>query len=129
MNVAWVVVGRIENDNNPVTSPSTRVYLYSILDTLVNLYHPSQRGQFRFLVLAERKKNVVLAVGNCGIYTGPWGVRVEDTVAVGAEGPEVLTVYPRNLARMAEPDNATEIGMLADRRDLNARPELLENMT
>jgi len=58
--------------------------------------------------------NVVLAVGNCGIYTGPWGVRVEDTVAGGAQGPEVLTVYPRNLARMAEPDNATDIGMLAD---------------
>ncbi len=58
--------------------------------------------------------NVVLAVGNCGIYTGPWGVRVEDIVAVGAEGPEVLTVYPRDLARMTEPDNATDIGMLAD---------------
>lgn len=23
--------------------------------------------------------NVVIAVGNCGLYTGPWGVRVEDT--------------------------------------------------
>jgi Xaa-Pro aminopeptidase len=42
--------------------------------------------------------NVVLAVGNCGLYTGPWGVRVEDTVIVGAAGPEVLTRTPRRLA-------------------------------
>jgi Xaa-Pro aminopeptidase len=42
--------------------------------------------------------NVVLSVGNCGLYTGPWGVRVEDTVAVGAEGPTVLTQYPRSLS-------------------------------
>jgi Xaa-Pro aminopeptidase len=41
--------------------------------------------------------NVVLAVGNCGLYTGPWGVRVEDTVAVGAEGPVVLTGHPYGL--------------------------------
>ncbi|HSB91188.1 MAG TPA: Xaa-Pro peptidase family protein [Anaerolineales bacterium] len=41
--------------------------------------------------------NVVLAVGNCGLYTGPWGVRVEDTVLVGADGPEVLTDFPRQL--------------------------------
>jgi Xaa-Pro aminopeptidase len=42
--------------------------------------------------------NVVLAVGNCGLYTGPWGVRVEDTVVVGATGPLLLTRYPRHLA-------------------------------
>ncbi len=42
--------------------------------------------------------NVIIAVGNCGLYTGPWGVRVEDTVLVGAEGPVVLTDYPRSLA-------------------------------
>lgn len=41
--------------------------------------------------------NVVLAVGNCGLYTGPWGVRVEDTVVVDPQGPVVLTDYPRQL--------------------------------
>ena len=43
--------------------------------------------------------NVVIAVGNCGIYTGSWGVRVEDTLAVGEEGPIVLTNYPYFLER------------------------------
>lgn len=38
--------------------------------------------------------NVVIAVGNCGLYTGPWGVRVEDTVVIGDEGPVVLTEFP-----------------------------------
>jgi Xaa-Pro aminopeptidase len=42
--------------------------------------------------------NVVLAVGNCGLYTGPWGVRVEDTVVIGAEGPVVLTDHPHQLS-------------------------------
>ena len=42
-------------------------------------------------------KNVVIAVGNCGLYSGPWGVREEDTVAVGQEGPVVLTDFPRAL--------------------------------
>jgi Xaa-Pro aminopeptidase len=41
--------------------------------------------------------NVVLAVGNCGLYTGPWGVRVEDTVVVGPDGPAILGSYPRRL--------------------------------
>ena len=43
--------------------------------------------------------NVVIAVGNCGLYTGPWGVRVEDTVVVGKEGPIVLTSYTRQLEK------------------------------
>jgi Xaa-Pro aminopeptidase len=43
--------------------------------------------------------NTVLAVGNCGLYTGPWGVRVEDTVVAGQDGPELLTSSPRSLAR------------------------------
>jgi Xaa-Pro aminopeptidase len=41
--------------------------------------------------------NVVIAVGNCGLYTGPWGVRVEDTIVVGAEGPSGLTDFPYSL--------------------------------
>jgi Xaa-Pro aminopeptidase len=43
--------------------------------------------------------NVVIAVGNCGLYVGPWGVRVEDTVVVTPEGPMVLTSYPRRLEK------------------------------
>ncbi|HOV79302.1 MAG TPA: Xaa-Pro peptidase family protein [Bacillota bacterium] len=42
--------------------------------------------------------NVALAVGNCGLYAGNWGVRVEDTVVVGAAGPIVLTGFPKQLA-------------------------------
>jgi len=45
------------------------------------------------------KTNVVIAVGNCGLYTGPWGVRVEDTVVVGSKGPMLLTEYPRHLEK------------------------------
>lgn len=41
--------------------------------------------------------NIVIAVGNCGLYTGPWGVRVEDTVVAGENGPLVLTDHPRQL--------------------------------
>jgi Xaa-Pro aminopeptidase len=43
--------------------------------------------------------NVVIAVGNCGLYTGPWGVRVEDTVVAGDREPLVLTDYPRQLKK------------------------------
>jgi Xaa-Pro aminopeptidase len=45
------------------------------------------------------RANTVITVGNCGLYTGAWGVRVEDTVLVGADGPEVLTSYPREVKR------------------------------
>ena len=41
--------------------------------------------------------NVVIAVGNCGLYVGPWGVRVEDTVVVGETGPVTFTSFPRTL--------------------------------
>jgi len=41
--------------------------------------------------------NVVISVGNCGLYVGPWGVRVEDTNVVGRDGPETLTCYLRTL--------------------------------
>ncbi len=40
---------------------------------------------------------VVIAVGNCGLYTGPWGVRVEDTVVAGESQPEVITGSARML--------------------------------
>jgi len=41
--------------------------------------------------------NVVIAVGNCGLCTGPWGVRVEDTNWIKPDGYETLTTYPRFL--------------------------------
>jgi len=43
------------------------------------------------------KTGTVIAVGNCGLYTGPWGVRVEDTVAVTEHGHMVLTDFQRQL--------------------------------
>ncbi|MHA1945642.1 MAG: M24 family metallopeptidase [Candidatus Hodarchaeales archaeon] len=39
-------------------------------------------------------ENVPVAIGNCGIYTKSWGVRIEDTVVVGENKPQVLTNYP-----------------------------------
>jgi Xaa-Pro aminopeptidase len=41
----------------------------------------------------------VIALGNCGLYTGPWGIREEDTVAVDKNGPDLITSYPRQLER------------------------------
>lgn len=43
--------------------------------------------------------NVVIAVGNCGLYMGDWAVRVEDTLVIQPEGPLVLTSYPRQLEK------------------------------
>jgi Xaa-Pro aminopeptidase len=34
-----------------------------------------------------------IAVGNCGLYAGSWGVRVEDTVIVRAGGSETVTAF------------------------------------
>jgi Xaa-Pro aminopeptidase len=43
------------------------------------------------------RANTVLAIGNCGLYTGPWGVRVEDTLLVTKRGSKILTVRPYGL--------------------------------
>jgi Xaa-Pro aminopeptidase len=37
---------------------------------------------------------MVLGIGNCGIYRESFGVRAEDTVWVGEQGPVALTCYP-----------------------------------
>jgi len=42
---------------------------------------------------------VVIAVGNCGLYLSGFGVRVEDTVVVTEKGPMVLTEYPYQLEK------------------------------
>ena len=42
-------------------------------------------------------ENVVISVGNCGLYAGSWGVRVEDTNWVKVDGFETLTDYERVL--------------------------------
>lgn len=39
---------------------------------------------------------MVLAIGNCGIYRERYGVRAEDTVAVGTDGPVRLTTFAEN---------------------------------
>lgn len=44
---------------------------------------------------------VVIAIGNCGLYTGPWGIRVEDTVVVGEDGPLLLSHFPRRMETRA----------------------------
>lgn len=46
--------------------------------------------------------NVVLAVGNCGLYAGPWGERVKDTIVIGEGGAEVLTEYSRMPGRTCD---------------------------
>jgi Xaa-Pro aminopeptidase len=41
--------------------------------------------------------NTAIAIGNCGLYAGPWGVRIEDTVIVNAKGAEVVTTFSYGL--------------------------------
>ncbi len=43
----------------------------------------------------EMRPGIVIAIGNCGLYLGDFGVRVEDTVAVTKNGYEELTNYTR----------------------------------
>ncbi len=42
-------------------------------------------------------ENIPIAIGNCGIYTKEWSVRLEDTIVVGKNKPLVLTKYPHDL--------------------------------
>jgi Xaa-Pro aminopeptidase len=58
--------------------------------------------------------NVVLAVGNCGLYTGTWGLRVEDTVVVGSQGAKVLTDYPRQVRQHRIDETEANSGLIAD---------------
>ena len=41
--------------------------------------------------------NVVLEMGIRGLNVGDWGVRVEDTIVVGVDGPHLLTSVERRL--------------------------------
>jgi len=45
----------------------------------------------------ELKAGMVISIGNCGLYLGEFGVRIEDTVAITDKGYEELTKYRRTL--------------------------------
>jgi len=45
----------------------------------------------------ELLTGMVIAIGNCGLYLGEFGVRVEDTISVTPKGHEELTKYNKGL--------------------------------
>ncbi|MDE3090139.1 MAG: aminopeptidase P family protein [Chloroflexota bacterium] len=73
--------------------------------------HAFFHGEKAPLPLVE---NIVISVGNCGLYTGPFGVRVEDTNVVTADGHITLTSYPRVLA--PEPPHRKTVKRSAKKR-------------
>ena len=48
--------------------------------------------------IEQVESGMVLGIGNCGIYRETFGVRLEDTVWVGDDGPVSLTEHPKVLA-------------------------------
>ena len=56
-----------------------------------NMFYLTGDGRLCAYAMITQDGKVALGV--------PWGVRVEDTVVVGSEGPIVLTEYPRSLEK------------------------------
>lgn len=45
----------------------------------------------------DLKSGMVISIGNCGLYLGDFGVRVEDTIMITDKGYEEITNYKRDL--------------------------------
>jgi len=45
----------------------------------------------------ELKPGMVISIGNCGLYLGDFGVRIEDTIAITDKDHKELTNYPREI--------------------------------